>query len=255
MTVRGHYDGVDGVQMTFFPPAARMAAACSLPTVYRGKGTAGVAFGENARYLSDEEIGGGLILDARAAEILQERGVDAGLLRVGGAFSAKEEYFKAFGEYVNLNGSEVLEIEAKGGATVESYYVDGDARRVASYRYENAEGQKFLVLGFDGYYAGEHSFKQYARARQLQAAVAFFGGELPARLDACPDAYLLCCEGGGERAVLLGDLFDDALENVAVTVGRGYTAATFVGCTGRLEGERVVIDRVEPYAAAAFSVR
>ena len=255
MTVRGHYDGVDGVQMTFFPPAARMVSACSLPAVFEGKGTCGVAFGENARYLTDEAIGGGLILDARAAEILQERGVDAGLLRVGGAFAAKEEYFEASGEYVNLNGSEVLEIEAKDGATVESEYVDGETRRTASYRYQNAAGQKFLVLGFDGYYAGEHSFKQYARAAQLRDAIRFFGGELPAFLCNCPDAYLICSRNGAEKAVLIGNFFDDALENAAVTVGPGYTAAAFAGCTGRLVGEHVLIDRIEPYAVAAFSVK
>ncbi len=255
MTVRGHHDGNDGVQMTFFPAAARMVSACSLPAVFEGNGVCGVAFGENARYLTDAAIGGGLILDARAAEILQEKGVDVGLLRVGGAFAAKEEYFAAYGEYVNLNGSEVLEIEAKDGATVESCYVDGETRRTASYRYQNAAGQKFLVLGFDGYYTGDHSFKQYARARQLRDAVRFFGGELPASLVDRPDAYLLCRQNGAEKAVLIGNFFDDAIVNAAVTVGKGHTAAAFAGCTGRLEGERVVIDRVEPFACAAVLVK
>ena len=255
MTVTGHYDGKDDVQNTFFSPAAKLLTACSIPTVYTGTGAAGVVFGENARYLTDAEIGSGLIPDVRAAEILQSRGVDVGLDNVGDCARAEEEYFTESREYVNLNGSEFFDIKVKDVAVIESFAVTKEEKTVASYRYENDCGQRFLVFAFDGYYAGDHAFKQYARASQLEHAVRYFGRKLPAFLFGCPDAYLLCRENEGERSVLIGNFFDDAIENAVVQVGAGFTSAEFINCSGRLAGDSVVIEYIAPYSCAVCTVK
>ena len=254
MTVADRYAGKDDVQNDFFSPAARLATGCSLPTVYEGCGVAGIAFGENARALTADAIGSGLILDLRAAEILRERGVDTGLAHVGAATSAQEEYFPAQDEYCSLNGAELYEIKVKDGAVIDSFGVVDGRRIIASYRYVNADGQRFLVFAFDGYCAGDHAFRQYARARQLARAVRFFGKTLPAFLPGCPEAYLLCSEDDSEKAVLIGNFFEDGIENAEITVGEGYRRAEFANCAGRLDGNRVVIERIAPFACAAFRV-
>ena len=63
-----------------FSKAQKMLSVNATPTVYDGKGLCGIAFGENARYLTDEALNSGLILDIDAAEILQSKGIDVGLL-------------------------------------------------------------------------------------------------------------------------------------------------------------------------------
>ncbi|MBO5070928.1 MAG: hypothetical protein J6C37_11295, partial [Roseburia sp.] len=62
-------------------------------TVYEGLGAAGVAFGENVKYIPGDALRNGLILDARAAAILTERGVDVGIIAVGEQTSVTEEHF------------------------------------------------------------------------------------------------------------------------------------------------------------------
>ncbi|MBR4726697.1 MAG: hypothetical protein IK080_02285 [Clostridia bacterium] len=255
MTVAKPYDGKDDVQNYFFSAAARLAAGCSLPTVYEGPGVAGIAFGENARELPEEAFKRGLILDIRAAEILQAQGVDVGLASVGAAVSAQEEYLPAQDVYFSLNGAELFEIEVADGAEIESFGVADDRRVIASYRYENADGRRFLVFAFDGYFAGDHAFRQYARARQITRAVAYFGSALPALLAGCPEAYLLCSEDENEKAVLVGNFFDDGIENAQIEIGAGWQSADFANCAGRLDGSRVVIDRIAPFACAAFRVK
>ena len=255
MTVAPRCDGKDDVQDYFFSPAARLATGCSLPTVYEGTGVAGIAFGENARNLPADAFSNGLILDIRAAEILQARGVDVGLESVGEIINADEEYIPAQEEYFSLNGAELYEIKVQGGAVVESYGMHDGRRCIASYRYENARGQRFLVFAFDGYFTGEHALRQYGRARQLVRAVRYFGKELPAVLAGCPEAYVLCSEDSNEKAVLIGNFFDDGMEHAQIEVGALWQSAEFANCTGRLDGSRVVIDHIAPYACAAFRVK
>ena len=59
-----------------YPHGGCMLAACGVPTTYSGNGLCGIAFGENARYLESSAWEKGLILDASAARILSERGID-----------------------------------------------------------------------------------------------------------------------------------------------------------------------------------
>ncbi len=80
--------GSSSVFMLFGSPAGKLFADASIPTVYEGGGVCGAAFGENVKYVPAEALRRGLVVDSRAAELLEERGISAGL----GA-SAPETYF------------------------------------------------------------------------------------------------------------------------------------------------------------------
>jgi len=130
----------------FFSPAARMLASCSIPTVYEGSGLCGIVFGENAKYIPDEALKNGLIIDARAAEILCEKGIDVGIeSRTELSFKKlSEEYFADENEYVPVYlKSGTYNMKLKSSAKVQSYLIDGDEKYPASYIYENADGQLF----------------------------------------------------------------------------------------------------------------
>lgn len=254
MDVPKGYAGSDQVQNYFFSPAARIMAAQSIPTVYKGLGTVGIAFGENAKYLENGALDNGLILDVTAAEILEKAGVDVGLKAVGEDICANQEYFPRENRHIGLFGASAKEIEVKAGANVDSYFIDGDKKNIGTYTYQNEKGQKFLVFAFDGYFNSEHLFKQYARGTQIVKAIEWMGKRLPASMLGNPDCYLLCKENQTGKAVWIGNFFMDECMNRTVTLDKAYTKVKFIGCNGRLDGDKVVLDSVAPYASVGFEV-
>ncbi len=259
MDVPAYWDGKDSVQDAFFSPAARMMAAQTIPTVYKGLGTVGVAFGENAKYLDDGALENGLILDITAAQILQKRGVDVGLLTVNGNVGACQEYFPEEKQYVGLYGLEIQEIAVKDNAKIQSYIVPSgkefESEYIGSYSYENASGQKFLVFAFDAYKMSEHAFKQYARGIQIEKWIKSLGKALPASMLGNPDCYMLCKENEKEKAVWLGNFFSDECMNTTIELDKEYKQITFINCSGRLEGNKVILDEVAPYKSLGFAVK
>jgi len=255
MDVPAYYEGSDGVEATFFSPAARMLASQTVPTVYEGLGTVGAAFGENAKYLEEGALDNGLILDVTAARILEKRGVDVGLASVNGVVGAAEELIPESGRCVNLYGCSAPDITVKAGAAVQSWFVTDGEKRVGSYTYENADGQKFLVFAFDGYGMSEHACRQQVRGSIIRKAVEWMGKRLPADLSGNPDCYMLCRENWDGKAVWIGNFFADECLNTTVVLDREYESVEFINCTGKLSGDRVVIDGIAPYASVGFCVK
>ena len=252
MTVPAYYEGSDNVQLMFFSPAARMMAAQTIPTVYTGLGTVGVAFGENVKYLEDGALDNGLILDVTAALLLKERGIDVGLDKVDGDILVSEEYFPREKQYVLLYNCHAKEIKVKDGAEIGSLFVVEDKRYVGSYFYENENGQKFLVFAFDGYSMSEHAFKQYIRGEQIENFVKFTDKRLPVSMRGNPDCYILCKENETEKSVWIGNFFSDECMNTTVILDKEYREIEFINCKGKLNGKQVEIDYIAPFASVGF---
>ena len=266
MEIPEEYKGKCDVINTFFSHSARLLAACSIPTVYSGLGSAGIAFGENAKYLDAGALDNGLILDRRGAEILTAQGVDVGLIQTVGKVQALEEYFVKDGQYVSVS-SPVQELSISEKAQVESTFIVGQTGGTllisqkskeipASYRYENANGQRFLVFAFDGYFASENLFKHYARAKQLTEAIEWLHGKpLPAFTLGNPDCYMLCKKNDNAMSVWIGNFFADEMMNTEITLDKEYKTVEFIACNGRLEGNKVILDGIAPFASAGFEVK
>ena len=67
MDVPTYWEGKDQVQDAFFSPAARLLTAQTIPSVYQGLGTVGIAFGENVKYVDEGA------LENRSAHFGKER--------------------------------------------------------------------------------------------------------------------------------------------------------------------------------------
>ena len=249
-----YYDGNDGVQLLFFSPASRILATQSFPTVYEGVGTVGIAFGENARHLTDDALDNGLILDITAAKILEEKGVDVGLDKKLGELHAEKEYFSNEKRYVGLFDCPFNEISVKSGAVINSEFISDGKRYIGSYTYKNAKGQNFMVFAFDGYYANEHAFRNYARGRQINGFIKGIGKNLPAKTDGNPDCYMLCKENANGKAVWIGNFFSDECLNTTVILDKKYNKVKFINCEGTLKENAVTINRIGPWASVGFSV-
>jgi hypothetical protein len=241
----------------FFSPAARMLASCSIPTVYEGNGLCGIVFGENAKYIPDEAFKNGLIIDARAAEILVERGIDVGIeSRTDLPLKGTTEYFSDENEYVPVSlVSNTYNINLKPGAKVQSYFVDKDVTYPASYIYENADGQRFFVFGFDGYFMHESLYRQYTRSRQLAQNIKWLSGNnLSAYISGNPDLYVMNKSNGKVLAVGLWNFFEDYISEPIIKLDKKYSKIRFLNCVGKLEEDTVYLSKIQPYEFVAFEV-
>lgn len=254
MTIPSCYEGSDYVMNMFFSPAAKMLAAQTIPTVYKGLGVAGVAFGENAKYLDEAALNNGLILDVTAAAILNANGIDVGLKSIGEDSYAEEEYIPSLKRYVGLFGSKFKNITVSDNAKIVSYFVSGEKEYVGSYTYENSDGQKFLVFAFDGYSASDHEIKQYVRGEQIENFILSLGKRLPVSLRGNPDCYIICKKCENSTAVWIGNYFEDECLNTTVILDGEFDSVKFINCSGKLIGNKVIIDEIPPYASVGFSV-
>ena len=248
-------DGPKNCHRYLFSYAARMLAANGIPTTYEGTGCAGICFGENAKYLPPEALQTGLILDRQAAVLLQATGVDTGILEDKGEFFPTEEYFPQKNEYALIGGATAA-LTLSPRAEVQSWFLRDGEKTPGSYFSENAQGQKFLVLCFDGCFCKESLFRQYTRARQVQQILPRLSGEmLPASCPGNPDLYLMCKEGQEEMAVGLWNFSPDPVLQPRVLLNKHYGSIRFLQGSGHLDGDTAVLFQLPPFGFCGFVVK
>ena len=244
----------------FYSPAGKMLSSLSIPSTYGESDCCAVIFGENARSIDRNLLKNGAVLDLTAAKLLADVGIDTGLLSIGAEFTPSEEYFIREKQYVaaNFRG---FHTELAPGAVIESRYTpagtDAAQGSPASYYYTNAADERFLVFTFPMHFNKDTCFRFYTRAAQLiRAAKDLSGTPLPASIRGCPDLYMMCKRGkNGELAVGLWNIFADSVQTPVVTLDKAYEEIQFINCTGKLEGNQVILSRIEPFAFAGFTVR
>ena len=252
-------DSVD-VTNLFYSKAARTLAHNTIPTVYEGRGVAGIVFDENARRLPFEEMGRGLILDIAAAEILTARGVDVGIEKIGqktGGNKTELECFANNGNRILSRGAYFYDLELKDGAEILSTAQTAIGRVPVSYRYENADGQRFLVLNVNTRQGGDNLLKHYARSEQYARMIPWLSGEkLPAYTYGHPAMYMQTKkDSAGNMAVGLWNLHADVAIEPVIELDHAYTSIEFVNCSGTLQGDRVFLSDIPAFGFAAFEVR
>lgn len=249
------FDGVENPEQyakdMFFSYGARLLSDNSIPTVYEGEGV-GIAFGENARYLPDTALSGGLVLDIRAARILMEQGVDVGIESIGDAIDSNYLYFPEDGERTLAHYGEGIayEIRPKKSARVVTDSLSGDKRYADAIEYENAEGQKFVVYAFDAALVDENRYRNYGMQRQLLSSLAWLGAKLPAVCAGNPDLYMICKENEKGLAIGLWNISADEIIEPCITLSETYGTAEFIHCDGVMEGACM---RLSPIPAYGFA--
>lgn len=123
------------------------------------------------------------------------------------------------------------------------------------YRYENAAGQRFFVLCSEAYGSVERYHRVYGRSYLLARAAEWVSGrKLPAWTSGSPDLYLMCKENDGALAVGLFNLFEDEALDTEIHLGDSYRSVTFFSGSGRLDGDRVLLDDIPPFGVVTFEV-
>lgn len=248
-----------------FSKAARTLAYNTIPTVYEGSGICGAVFDEAARSLPLEALNNGLILDIAAAEILTERGIDVGIkgffeedgkAAAGLAHNSDNEHFIYNGNRISSCNSKICNIELRDSAEVLSDIETASGKLLpVSYRYENADGQRFLVLNINTRIGNSNLLFHYERSRQYAENIPWLSGKrLPAYVYGNPALYIQCKSDGNAMAVGLWNFFADTVYEPEIILDKPYSSISFINCNGRLEGDRVYLTDISPFGFAGFEV-
>lgn len=243
------------IEHMVFPRAARSLSACTIPITFEGSGITGACFGENARHLPLEALAHGMILDTYAAKILMERGVDVGIVSVGKAFtSGRLENFPD--NDIFSRNIPIYELTVKENMEILSTNESAKGVFPMSMRYENAEGQRFLILNVDPNGNDTNVLKHYIRSRQYADNIPWLcGKKLPAYSYGNPNLYNLCKRDDQELAVGLWNLHADIAFEPVVELDDTYSSIEFIGCTGKLVGDKVYLSDIAAFEFAGFTVR
>lgn len=247
-------------------PSRDLLASNSIPTTYGENADYPILLiGENARHLDPKKLCRGAILDIPAAQILQSRGIDAGLISCEPLTDTQEQHCTT-GQIITPGSScATYKISCHHKATIKSRYTPDNSP--ASYCYENASGHRFYVLAFDMFRswllrrnAGTSAFTDYefnyTRQSDLISAIEWMCGKpLPAVTKKHPNLYVLASKGKKSMAVALANVHLDDVFSPEIRLDRHYSEIRFLNCTGKLDGDRVYIDHIPPYGFAAFEVK
>jgi hypothetical protein len=246
-------------EMQLFSPAQELVSGNSIPTAFEKGEYPVLLFGENAKYIDLADLNNGAILDVKAAQILASRGVDTGLFSAKAKAFSGEFYLKEQDEIPSISHPDTQEIKVKTGAMVESTFTPDNTP--ASYRYENAAGQRFFVMAFDalslhyGYHA--NYMKNYYRQAQIVSAIEWLcGKQLPMYALKCPNLYFLTAKG--EDGTLVGavaNIYIEDIYDLEICLDKAYEQVEFIGVEGELCGDKLHIKHIPPFAFFAVELK
>ena len=252
------------IEHLFFSKAARTLACNSIPTVYEGEGVCGIVYDENARNMPLSALKNGLILDIAAAEILTKRGIDVGIEKIFSPFKNSkssivcdmEEHFLHDDNHIAILGAQVYNIALNDNVEILSDIQTEDGKLPFSYRYENADGNRFLVLNLNTRLNRSSVLSHYSRSRQIADNIIWLSGnKLPAYVYGHPSLYIQTKDKDGAMAVGLWNFFADIAIEPIVELDKEYSNIKFINCNGRLENDKVYLEDIPPYAFVGFEVR
>lgn len=249
------------------PTDGTMLGSLGFPTVYRGEGTCVSVFGDSARYVITDMLGGGVMLDAVSAVIFTEMGIDVGIRTVKGINKKKISFIHNGDEentcFIADGGARCLDAEIADGARVVIYSKEHGANIPLAYVYENADGQRFIVFLFEGESTCNRAkigmsglFKNVITQKMLVEQLPWAAKKpVPAYCEGNFGLYLTCRRDEKAMSVALFNCFEDYLLDGEIVLDDTYTDIEFFGCSGVLAGNKVRLTApIGAFCSAAFRV-
>jgi len=250
--------------MTAFSHAADMLSSCSIPITYEKHEGVAAAFGDSGRTVELNHKG--YIIDYPAAVALKKRGVDTGLISAKGTGVPFTEKFIKYDDEVLLDGcirhgrhqnqDVFYTCEIKKEAYVESAFPMTYGEIPASYRYENANGQKFLVFLFDASAVKPNSGLScsYYRQQQILNAVGWMDEKLPAVIRRQPGMYMILKQDDEKLAVAIANFsLDPAYDVLIETEIKGIKIET-IGAEGKMTENGFSVTCIEPWSTGCVII-
>lgn len=244
------------VQELAFSSSARFLASNSIPAVYCGNEYGGIAFGEDAKILTKRDLANGIILDFPAAKILSDKGIDTGILGKDKTVEVVGNEFYSDGTKTGqLSSLKLHKFRLSEKAQVQSFAKDGEETIPVCYRFENQNGQRFLVYTFEGYSAQEDCFRNYKRQQQIITAVPWLCGKnLPVSCAGHPDLYILAKRKGNILSTGLWNFFPDKIYSPEIVFEKEIKSAKIYGAQGSFEKNVLTLTHIDSYGFAAAEI-
>lgn len=252
------------IMMTAFSHAAEMLSSCVIPITYEKHMGAAAAFGDSGRTVELDHKG--YIIDYPAAVQLKKRGVDTGIIcAVGTGVPFTEKFLKnddavlldgciRHGRYKNKDVFYACEINKE--AQVESVFPVNDGEVPASYRYENKDGQKFLVFLFDASAVKPNSGLScsYYRQEQILDAVGWMGDKISAVIKKHPSMYTIVKEDDQKLAIAFSNFsLDPAYDVLIETDVKGKEIELF-GAEGEMTEKGFKVSCIQSWATGCVII-
>ena len=251
-----HYIGDGPIMARFSQPFGGIfLSRNAIPTQYDKDGT-GIVCGEHVRMLTKAQREQGLLMDAPAAKLLMEAGVDVGLAEI----PVPVEGNPAFYALKPATGATQISLKPGEGATQTSL---ADPNYPTFVTYQNSQGHRFAIVGCDLNAAvpceGIEPYVLYNAEVQAQLAeiYAYLAQKpLPARVFDCPGLHLLAAKSEDESrlSILLSNVWDDSIEQPVIETDGTYQVVRTVGCEAVADGKYVRLTKLHAYEYAAVEL-
>lgn len=231
----------------------------AIPTMYEGGGEYPViAYGENAKYLTEEDLKNGAILDVDAAKYLSQKGIDTGFISCEKSHFTGERFVKDGEKFYGINDVNLQKIVCDPKAVPLSYLLPDES--IGSYLYENANGQRFMVLAYRADLGTCNNYlNTYSRQEQLIDSVKWLcGKELPAVCTKNPFLYIITSKNHDKTkmSVALFNIFADPIIAPKVVLdSENYTLVSTANCEANIEHNTVTLSDLPAFGIAAFEVK
>lgn len=248
------YEDTGKVPDLFFSYASKVLSANGIPSVYRGSGCAGIAFGENARRLPPEAFDRPLILDLTAARILAESGRDVGIAEFGGAIKPEYQRYLSRDDFadaydIDSRAPFAAALRLKDGARTLAEFVCEDGVYPAVFRYGD-------LIVFSASATPRSEFRDGAfrwpepvwRNYMLPELLVDEIPDIPASAPGHPDLYVQARMGGGRLVVGVWNCHADAINGLELRAPFDCGDARGTGCAVRIKEGAVVVDRLEAFS-------
>jgi len=252
------YINDERIKSRWFMQASIIPSCLGIPTTYEGDGYFGMAFGENAKYLPESAFKKGLVLDVKAAQILESKGIDTGLMSAEKLIGQPVEVFHDYDMATHLYAiTGLYDIKVNPLAKVISSFDCEGKISPSAYLYENKNGMRFMVYAFNMEEKLHQSgvLLSYCRGQQLNDCAEWLGGRrLPVECNGHPMLYCVCKEDAEGISVAYFNCHADEIRNADVKLNLAAKAVKFINCKGSFKGDSIEIESIRPYEFAGVRI-
>lgn len=238
--------------------ASAIPTAAAIPTTYEGSGICGMAFGEQARYLPETALEKGLILDIKAAEILQAKGIDVGLLSKKSLDYMPVERFPEYKTDTFLACyTNAYDIKINANAKVLSTFYYEGTETPSAYLYENENGQRFMVYAFsmEEQHTRSGLLLSYCRGKQLNDCIEWLGGrKMPVECNGHPMLYCICKENKNQIATGYFNYHADEITDAEIIFADKASKIEFINCEGIATENGAIIKHIKSFGFAGIVI-
>ena len=147
-----------------------------------------------------------------------------------------------------------FKLQLKEGAEILTNTKVGEETLPLTYRYSGKE-LKIIVCCVDVTCArfSHGYFGSYTKQRLLAESYQWFTGEdLAAVCLGCPMVMPIVGKKENTLVVGLWNIFEDRIFDQEIKLSKAYTKAEFIGCSGSLQGDKLVLDNLNPFDFCAI---